>query len=154
MEKVHMINVKKIAVLVLVIAAMAGSTQAAKHYSAPDATLRMSIGGFHLGIGGSSGSGTLTYRGRNYPFRVSGMAIGRVGVTSSSAVGDVFNLRHLQDFNGNYTVSGAGTRGVTLGAGRTGTIMSNQAGVIVRISSTQRGVAVNATGGGLTMQLQ
>ena len=154
MEKVHMINVKKIAVLLLVIAAMAGSTQAAKHYSAPDATLRMSIGGFHLGIGGSSGSGTLTYRGRNYPFRVSGMAIGRVGMTSSSAVGDVFNLRHLQDFNGNYSVSGAGTRGVTLGAGQTGTVMSNQAGVIVRISSTQRGVAVNATGGSLTMQLQ
>ena len=154
MEEVHMNNVKKIAVLVLVIGAMAGSTQAANHYSAPDATLRMSIGGFHLGIGGSSGSGTLTYRGKNYPFRVSGMAVGRVGVTNSSAVGDVFNLRHLRDFNGNYTVSGAGTRGVTLGAGRTGTIMSNQAGVIVRISSTQRGVAVNATGGGLTMQLQ
>ena len=82
------------------------------------------------------------------------MAIGRVGVTSSSAVGDVFNLRHLQDFNGHYDVGGAGTRGVTLGTGKTGTIMSNQAGVIVRISSTQRGVAVNATGGGLTMQLQ
>jgi hypothetical protein len=114
----------------------------------------MSIGGVHLGIGGSSGSGTLTYRGRSYPFRVSGMAIGRVGVTSSSAVGDVFNLRHLQDFNGNYTVSGAGTRGVTLGAGKTGTIMSNQAGVIIRLSSTQQGLAVNATGGGLNMQLQ
>jgi len=154
MEKVHMINVKKIAVLVLVIAAMAGSTQAAKHYSAPDATLRMSIGGFHLGIGGSSGSGTLTYKGKNYPFRVSGLAIGRVGATSSSAVGDVFNLRHLQDFNGNYSVGGAGTRGVTLGAGRTGTIMSNQAGVIVRVYSTQRGVAVNATGGSITMRLQ
>lgn len=149
-----MINVKKIAALLLVIAAMTGSTQARQHASGPDATLRMSIGGVHLGIGGSSGSGTLTYRGRNYPFRVSGMAVGRVGVTNSSAVGDVFNLRHLQDFNGHYTVSGAGTRGVTLGAGRTGTIMSNQAGVIVRISSTQRGVAVNATGGGLTMQLQ
>jgi hypothetical protein len=147
-------NVKKIAVLVLVIAAMTGFTQAATRESTPDATLRMSIGGVHLGIGGSSGSGTLTFRGRNHPFRVSGMAVGRVGVTSSSAVGDVFNLRHLQDFNGHYTVSGAGTRGVTLGAGRTGTIMSNQAGVIIRISSTQRGVAVNATGGGLTMQLQ
>ena len=145
MEEIHMNNVKKIAVLVLVIAAMTGFTQAATRESRPDATLRMSIGGVHLGIGGSSGSGTLTYRGKNYPFRVSGMAVGRVGVTSSSAVGDVFNLRHLQDFNGNYTVSGAG---------RTGTIMSNQAGVIVRISSTQRGVAVNATGGGLTMQLQ
>jgi hypothetical protein len=147
-------NVKKFAVLLLGVAALTGFTQAATHESRPDATLRMSMGGVHLGIGGSSGSGTLTYRGKNYPFKVSGMAIGRVGVTNSSAVGDVFNLRHLQDFNGNYTVSGAGTRGVTLGAGKTGTIMSNQAGVIVRISSTQKGVAVNATGGSLTMQLQ
>jgi hypothetical protein len=32
--------------------------------------------------------------------------------------------------------------------------MSNQAGVIVRISSTQNGVAVNATGGGADMQLK
>ena len=147
-------NVKKIAVLVLVIAAMTGFTQAAKQHSGPDATLRMSIGGVHLGIGGSSGSGTLTFRGKSYPFRVSGMAVGRVGVTNSSAVGDVFNLKHLQDFNGHYDVGGAGTRGVTLGAGKTGTIMSNHAGVIVRISSTQQGIAVNATGGGVDLQLK
>jgi hypothetical protein len=75
-------------------------------------------------------------------------------VTSSSASGEVFNLKHLQDFNGHYDVGGAGTRGVTLGAGKTGTIMSNQAGVIIRLSSTQQGLAVNATGGGLNMQLQ
>jgi hypothetical protein len=147
-------NVKKIGIILLALGVTTGFTRAATHESKPDATLRMSIGGVSLGIGGSSGSGTLTYRGKNYPFKVSGLAVGRVGVTNSSAVGDVFNLRHLQDFNGHYTVSGAGTRGVTLGAGRTGTILSNQAGVIVRISSTQRGIAVNATGGGLTMQLQ
>jgi hypothetical protein len=147
-------NLKKIAALLFILSVTTGLVQARHRESKPDATLRMSVGGFSLGIGGSSGSGTLTYRGKNYPFRVSGMAIGRVGVTSSSAVGDVFNLRHLQDFNGNYTVGGAGTRGVTLGAGRTGTIMSNQAGVIIRISSTQRGVAVNATGGSITMRLQ
>jgi len=147
-------NLKKIAVVIAMLGTMTGFAQARHHQSGPDATLRMSVGGFALGIGGSSGSGTLTYRGKNYPFRVSGMAIGRVGITSSSATGDVFNLRHLQDFNGNYSVGGAGTRGVTLGAGRTGTIMSNQAGVIIRVYSTQRGVAVNATGGSITMRLQ
>src|SRR5262245_29633433 len=131
-------DIKKIAVLLLMLGVTMGVTHAAArhHESRPDATLRMSVGGVHLGIGGSSGSGTLTYRGKNYPFRVSGMAVGRVGVTNSSAVGDVFNLRHLQDFNGRYNVGGAGTRGVALGAGRTGTIMSNQAGVIIGISST------------------
>lgn len=147
-------NVKKIAVLVLVIAAMTGFTQAAKHHSKPDATLRVSGGGFALGIGVNWGSGTLTYRGKEYPVKVKGLSIGRVGMTSSSAYGEVFNLKNLQDFNGHYDVGGAGTRGVTLGAGKAGTIMSNQAGVIVRISSTQSGIAVNATGGGVDMQLK
>jgi hypothetical protein len=147
-------NVKKIAVLSLVIAAMTGFTQAAKHHSKPDATLRVSGGSFALGIGVSWGSGTLTYKGKNYPVKVKGLSVGKVGATSSSAYGEVFNMKHLQDFNGHYNVGGAGTRGVTLGAGKAGTIMSNQAGVIIRISSTQSGIAVNATGGGVDMQLQ
>src|SRR4029079_1339874 len=147
-------NVKKIAILVLVIAAMTGFTQAAKHHSGPDATLRLSTGGFALGIGVNWGSGTLTYKGKNYPVKVKGLSGARVEATSTPAYGKVFNLKHLQDFNGHYNVGGAGTRGVTLGAGKTGTIMSNQAGVIVRISSTQNGIAVNATGGGADMQLQ
>jgi len=155
MEEIHMNNVKKIAVLVLVIAAMTGFTQAAKHhYSKPDATLRLSTGGFALGIGVSWGSGTLTYKGKEYPVKVKGLSVGRVGATSSSAYGEVFNLKNLQDFNGHYDIGGAGTRGVTLGAGKAGTIMSNQAGVIVRISATQSGLAVNATGGGVDLQLK
>jgi hypothetical protein len=149
-------NVKKIAVSLLILGAMTGFTQAATHHhgSKPDATLRLSTGGFALGIGVSWGSGTLTYRGKDYPVKVKGLSIGRVGATSSSAYGEVFNLKHLQDFNGHYDVGGAGTRGVTLGSGKSGTIMSNQAGVIVRVSSTQQGVAVNATGGGVDLQLK
>src|ERR1700747_315530 len=156
MEEVHVNNVKKIAIVSLVIAATTGFTQAATHHheSRPDATLRLSTGGFALGIGVSWGSGTLTYRGKDYPVKVKGLSVGRVGATSSSAYGEGFHLKHLQDFNGHYTVSGAGTRGVTLGAGKTGTLMSNQAGVIVRVSSTQQGVAVNATGGGVDLQLK
>jgi hypothetical protein len=155
MEEIHMNNVKKIAILALIVAAMTGFTQAAHHHeSKPDATLRLSTGGFALGIGVNWGSGTLTYRGKEYPVKVKGLSVGRVGATSSSAYGEVFNLKHLQDFNGHYDVGGAGTRGVTLGAGKTGAIMSNQAGVIVRVSSTQNGIAVNATGGGVDMQLK
>lgn len=146
-------NVKKIAVLVLVIVSMTGFTQAAKH-SGPDATLRLSTGGFALGIGVSWGSGTLTYKGKNYPVKVKGLSVGRVGATSSSAYGEVFNLKHLQDFNGHYSFGAAGTRGVTIAKGKAGTLMSNQAGVIVRLSTTQKGVNVNATGGGVDMQIQ
>jgi hypothetical protein len=153
-KEIHMNNVKKIAIVSLVVAVMTGFTQAATHESRPDATLRLSGGSFAAGIGFSWGSGTLTYKGKNYPVKVNGLSVGKVGITSSSAYGEVFNLKHLQDFNGHYNVGAAGTRGVTLGSGKSGTLMTNQAGVIVRISSTQKGVNVNATGGGVDMQIR
>ena len=147
-------NVKKIAILLLVVAVMTGFTQAASHHSGPDATLRLSGGSFALGIGFRWGKGTLTYNGKDYPVKVNGLSVGKVGITGSSAYGEIFNLKHLQDFNGHYNVGAAGTRGVTLGSGKTGTVMTNQAGVIVRLSTTQKGVDVNATGGGVDMQIQ
>src|SRR5438477_12522677 len=144
-------NVKKIGLLLLISGLITGFAQAAEK---PDATLRVSGGSFALGIGVNWGSGTLTYKGKDYPVKVNGLSVGKVGLTNSSAYGEVFNLKHLQDFSCHYDVGGAGTRGVTLVAGRSGTIMSNQAGVMVRVSSTQQGVAVNATGGGVDMQLK
>jgi hypothetical protein len=147
-------NVKKIGILLLAIGVMPGFTQAATHESKPDGTLRLSGGSFALGIGFRWGSGTLTYKGKDYPVKVNGLSVGKVGMTGVSANGEVFNLKHLQDFNGHYNVGAAGTRGVTLGSGKAGTLMTNQAGVIVRLSATQKGVDVNATGGGVDMQIQ
>ena len=147
-------NVKKIAILLLVVAVMTGFTQAASHHSGPDATLRLSGCSFALGIGFRWGSGTLTYKGKDYPVKVNGLSIGKVGMTGVSAYGEVFNLKHLQDFNGHYNVGAQGTRGVTIAKGKAGTLMSNQAGVIVRLAATQTGLDVNATGGGVDMQIQ
>jgi hypothetical protein len=154
MEEIHMNNIKKIAILSLVVAVMTGFTQAAHQHSKSDATLRLSGGSFALGIGFRWGSGTLTYKGKDYPVKVNGLSIGKVGVTGVSAYGEVFNLKHLQDFNGHYNVGAEGTRGVTIAKGKAGTLMSNQAGVIVRLAATQTGLDVNATGGGVEMQIQ
>jgi hypothetical protein len=147
-------NVKKIAILLLVVAVMTGFTQAASQHSGPDATLRLSGGSFALGIGFRWGSGRLTYKGKDYPVKVNGLSIGKVGMTGVSAIGEVFNLKHLQDFNGHYNVGAEGTRGVTIAKGKAGTLMTNQAGVIVRLAATQTGLDVNATGGGVDMQIQ
>jgi hypothetical protein len=148
-------NLKKIAILSLVVAVMTGFTQAASHHhSAPDATLRLSGGSFALGIGFRWGSGTLSYKGKDYPVKVNGLSIGKVGMTGVSAIGEVFNLKHLQDFNGHYNVGAEGTRGVTIAKGKAGSILTNQAGVIVRLAATQTGLDVNATGGGVEMQIQ
>jgi len=144
-------HVKKIGIFVLALGVVtSGFAQAA----GPDATLRLSGGSFALGIGFNWGSGTLTYKGKNYPVKVNGLSVGKVGATGVSINGEVFNLKHLHDFNGHYNYGGSGMRGVTVASGHTGTIMTNQAGVIVRISATQKGLDVNATGGGVDMKIQ
>src|SRR3982750_1388335 len=148
-------NIKKIAALLSILTVMTGLAEGATHHqSKPDATLRVSGGSFALGIGVNWGSGTLTYKGKDYRVKVNGLSVGKVGMTNSSAYGEVFNLKHLEDFNGHYDVGGQGTRGVTIAKGKAGTLMSNHAGVIVRIAATQTGVDVNATGGGVDMQIQ
>ncbi len=147
-------DAKKIVILLFALGVMTGFTQAATHQSTPDATLRLSGGSFAAGIGFSWGSGTLTYKGKDYPVSVKGLSIGKVGITGSSAYGEIYNLKHLRDFNGHYHMGAAGSRGVTLAAGRTATAMTNQTGVTVLLSSTQRGVDVNAAGAGVDMQLK
>jgi hypothetical protein len=145
-----MINLKKIGILILVLAMVTGFAQAA----GPDAILRLSGGSFALGIGFNWGSGTLTYKGKDYPVKVKGLSVGKVGATGVSIHGEVFNLQHLQDFNGHYNFGGAGMRGVTVGGGKAGTVMTNQAGVMIRVSTTQKGLDVNATGGGVDMSIK
>ena len=145
-----MINLKKIGISILVLAMVTGFAQAA----GPDAILRVSGGSFALGIGWSWGSGTLTYKGNEYPVKAKGFSVGRVGGTEVSIHGEVFNLQHLQDFNGHYTYGGSGMRGVTVGGGKAGTVMTNQAGVMIRVSTGQKGVDVNATGGGVDLQIK
>jgi hypothetical protein len=140
-------NVKKIAVLSLVITAMTGFTQAAK----PDATLRLKGGSVAAGIGFSWGSGTLTYKGKDYPVSVNGVSLGKVGITGGSALGEVYNLKRLQDFNGHYDAGGVG---MTIAGGRNATAMTNQNGVKVLLASTTRGVDVTLAGGGVEMQLK
>ena len=147
-------NVKKVGILLLAFGVMTGFAEAAAKQETPDATLQLSGGSFAVGIGFSWGKGTLTYKGKAYPLSVNGLSLGKVGITGASAYGEVHNLKKLQDFNGLYHAGGAGRRGVTLASGQKATAMTNQAGVTVLLSSTQRGVDVNLSGGGVDMKLK
>jgi hypothetical protein len=147
-------NVKKIGILLLALGVMTGFAEAAAKQETPDATLQLSGGSFAVGIGFSWGKGTLTYKGKDYPVSVNGLSLGKVGITGASAYGEVYNLKKLQNFNGHYHAGGAGRRGVTLASGQKATAMTNQTGVTVLLSSTQRGVDVNLSGGGVDMKLK
>jgi hypothetical protein len=147
-----MINLKKLGILMLAVSVttMFGARQATAQ-ERPDATIDFSGGSFAIGIGFSWGGGTLHYKGKDYPIKVSGMSLGKVGITKATARGNVYNLRRLRDFDGNYTSTGVG---MTLAGGRNATAMKNQHGVKVAAYSTTKGLDVTIGGAGVDMSIQ
>jgi hypothetical protein len=68
-----------------------------------------------------------------------------------TASGKVYNLKKLQDFDGNYTAAGAG---MTLAGGGSAVAMKNQNGVRVVLHATTRGVDLTIGGAGVDMAIK
>ena len=105
----------------------------------PDATVKITRRSVAEGIGLSWGEGVLTYKGKDYPFSFD--ARGRLrevdpGMTAQELSGRVFNLKNLEDFNGNYTII-EGKEAAS--AGGTRATLKNQNGVVVNLVSTIEG---------------
>ncbi len=113
-------------------------------------TVTFTGGAVALGIGFQWGSGTLTYNGATYPFRVSGLSVIDVGASRISATGRVRNLRNLADFNGNYV---AATASATVAGGAGATALRNQNGVIIDGISTSQGLRFTLAAGGVNIAL-
>ena len=128
-----------------------GLTLAQADEKTPDATLKLSAGSVAAGVGISWGSGTLTYKGKDYPISVTGLSVGDVGVTKVEASGKVYNLKKLEDFNGNYT---AVTAGATVAGGGGATAMRNQNGVRAELVATTQGLKFNMGAAGVDMQIK
>ncbi|MFL6531484.1 MAG: hypothetical protein ACJ8HQ_05535 [Chthoniobacterales bacterium] len=147
---------RKIATILLVTGLMTAFTQAATKTPAtnkdvPDATLKLSGGAVAAGIGFSWGGGTLTYKGKDYPVKVSGVSLGKVGITGSSATGEIYGLKRLADFDGHYN---AWTAGLTLAGGRASAAMKNQNNVRVFLKTTSKGVDVTLAANGVDMRIK
>jgi hypothetical protein len=116
-----------------------------------DATLTMSEGQVAVGIGYSWGKGVLTYGGKQYPFKVSGISVVDVGITKATSSGKVYNLKKLEDFNGNYT---AGSAEGTVAGGAGVLKMKNQNGVEIELYSTTQGVNLKLALEGVKITLE
>ena len=130
---------------------MAGFAQAAGRSGRADATLQLTSKAVAAGVGVSWGDGTLIYKGKQYPVSVKGLSLGKVGITKVTASGEVYNLRRLGDFSGNYTSVNAD---ITLAGGHSGVTMKNQNGVTVVVHATSKGVDLTVGGSGVDMKLK
>lgn len=117
----------------------------------PDAKVKMTGKSLAAGVGYSWGSGVLTFQGKEYPFSISGLSAGDIGVSTMELSGEVFNLKNLADFNGNYISFGAG---ITIAGGGSGATMKNQNGVVMNVVATTRGLTFKLGVDGMKVELK
>jgi hypothetical protein len=103
------------------------------------------------GIGWSWGSGTLTLLdGSQHRFKVEGLDVVAVGIKQATAVGNVYNLKNLQDFEGKYVKAAAG---ITVGGGAGASTMQNDKGVIINLTGVGQGIEVKLAVSGMDVKL-
>ena len=91
---------------------------------------------FLSGVG--AGSGSLTFRGRTYPFTLTGSLIGLGAISTMQASGEVYNLRDVSQFSGSW-IQGTGSLAITTRAN--GEIrLENRNGIIMRLNAAQAGL--------------
>lgn len=147
-----MTGIRKIlSVLILGLALLGFGAIAADAPKKPSGTVSINETQFALILGGSTGGGVLTYEGKKYPFKISGMSLGaNVGVSKLSAVGEVYDLKEISKFPGTFTKLESS---ITLGGGVGGTVLKNENGVIMRLTSTSEGLQLNLSASGVTVKL-
>lgn len=104
-------------------------------------------------VGGSGGSGTLTFHGKRYPVSIGGISYGfTFGASETRFHGTVSNIRRASDVAGVYGQAGAGA---AVGrAGGQAIVLTNQNGAVLTLTGHQRGLIVSADLSGLALTVK
>jgi hypothetical protein len=137
--------------LAMLVLAVAAGLATQSHAQAPG-TVNVVFAKAGLIVGAGRGRGVLTYRGRDYPFRVSGLSLGiTIGASAMRLTGRVSGLRELRDFSGIYDAVGAG--GALVG-GMGGVQLTNKKGVMITLQGLEAGLEFAANRSGIRISLQ
>jgi len=137
-----------LAIVVLVICARLATPS---HAQAPG-YIRVVFAKAGLIAGAGGGRGVLTYRGRDYPFRVFGFSLGvTIGASAMRLTGSVSGLRDVKDFSGIYDAVGGG--GALVG-GLAGVQLRNTKGVMITLRGPEACMEFAANRSGIRISLQ
>ena len=103
-------------------------------------------------VGGSGGSGTLTFRGRSYPVSIGGLSYGfTFGASETRFHGTVSNISSPSDVAGVYA---AGNAGAAIGGGAQAIVLTNQNGAVLPLTGRSVGLIVSADLNGLAVSVK
>ena len=118
----------------------------------PAATIAFDIYKAGFIIGGSGGSGTLSYQGRDYPLNIGGVSLGAtIGISKAELVGEVYNLKRPEDIGGTYSAAQAG---FAVAGGSEVAELRNSRGVEIKVRGKQIGLALEADLSGLQIGIK
>ncbi len=117
----------------------------------PMGQVKITLTSVAAGVGFEWGKGELTYKGKQYTFKVKGLTILGVGIKTATLKGDVYNLFDVGQFPGPYASVQAGA---TVIKGKSGLIVQNQQGVRLRLVAEQEGLSVSIGPGGFTIEME
>jgi len=148
-----MIHRTHILTSLLMINLLFGSEALAKEVQVqtPSGTVHISAKSIAVGIGISWGTGTLTYKEKDYPFTVKGLSVMDLGVSQATAKGEVYHLAKVPDFAGKYA---ALEGGFALGKGASDITMKNTKGVVINLTAATEGVQLILGGKGLSITMK
>jgi hypothetical protein len=127
------------------------ATSALANENKPSATVTIESKSVALGVGFQWGEGVLKFQGQEYKFKVKGLSVIDVGVSTISAKGAVYSLDKLEDFSGTFTSAEAS---IAVGGGVGAVAMKNQNGVVMQLTSTQAGLKLKLAPEGLKIQMK
>jgi hypothetical protein len=133
-------------------AAAASAPAQAQALPKPDGAIEFTL--FRAGfiVGGTGGSGILTFKDNGYNLGVGGVSFGAtIGVARIEMNGEVYNLKQASDIEGTYTAVGA-SGAIAGGAGVAD--LQNARGVRLRVSGRQIGLMVSIDLSGLQISLR
>jgi len=135
----------------LALLALAGVTVASAVY-ADEGGISFSILKAGFVIGGSAGSGTLFFHGRQYALGLGGLSYGfTFGASETRFRGTVSNIRRASDVNGVYA---AGNVGAAVGLGAQAIVLTNQNGAVLTLTGSSVGAIVSADLNGLVITVK
>ena len=106
----------------------------------PDATAEFDAKQLRLLVGGAEGKGVLHFKGKDYPFTISGVTVGGVGYTEAHGTANVYFLKSIEDFPGTYTGIGAGA---AVGTSKGANTFQSMKEVVITTKSKGQGAALN-----------
>lgn len=132
-------------------ALMLGGSAMAAEKMVRSGTITIDETQFGFILGGSSGGGTLVFKGKPHKFKIGGLSVGNVGVSKVRGSGEVYNLARLEDFAGTYSKLEASA---TLVEGAGSLRLQNDNGVILKIDTKSGGLQLSAGAGGVKVSLK